>query len=133
MFILVWPIASFQLVWEALQDVTLIILEVEIVSLFLFLQFSLLVKLFPDKTYFKVAAIVSLALSFYKPPLEEGGQLSQSKWSNLNFPDQKQKPRNFYLFTKLILKFIDYLLNIKALWIMHNFIEEKQGVLLTIY
>jgi len=40
------PKTFLELVWEALQDVTLIILE--------------------------VAAIVSLALSFYKPPLEEG-------------------------------------------------------------
>ena len=72
MFILVWATISFQLVWEALQDVTLIILEVEMS----FLQMILLDKLFCDKTYLKVAAIVSLALSFYKPPLEEGGQLS---------------------------------------------------------
>ena len=38
----------FQLVWEALQDVTLIILQ--------------------------VAAVVSLGLSFYKPPTKEGGE-----------------------------------------------------------
>ena len=37
-----------QLVWEALQDVTLIILE--------------------------VAAVVSLGLSFYQPPAREGGK-----------------------------------------------------------
>jgi len=42
------PKTFLELVWEALQDVTLIILE--------------------------VAAIVSLALSFYKPPLEEGAE-----------------------------------------------------------
>jgi len=40
------PKTFLELVWEALQDVTLIILE--------------------------VAAVVSLALSFYKPPKEEG-------------------------------------------------------------
>lgn len=48
------PKTFLQLVWEALQDVTLIILE--------------------------VAAIISLALAFYKPPPgeedEEGGGLS---------------------------------------------------------
>jgi len=43
------PKTFLELVWEALQDVTLIILE--------------------------VAAVVSLALSFYKPPKEEGGPL----------------------------------------------------------
>ena len=41
----------FQLVWEALQDVTLIILQ--------------------------VAAVVSLALSFYKPPKGSGGKKCQ--------------------------------------------------------
>lgn len=41
-------IELFQLVWEALQDVTLIILQ--------------------------VAAVVSLGLSFYKPPTREGGK-----------------------------------------------------------
>lgn len=40
------PKTFFQLVWEALQDVTLIILE--------------------------VAAVISLALAFYKPPEDEG-------------------------------------------------------------
>ena len=46
---LVWyQIFMFQLVWEALQDVTLIILQ--------------------------VAAVVSLGLSFYKPPTKEGGE-----------------------------------------------------------
>jgi len=45
------PKTFLELVWEALQDVTLIILE--------------------------VAAIVSLALSFYKPPLEEGAEEEQ--------------------------------------------------------
>ena len=40
-----------QLVWEALQDVTLIILQ--------------------------VAAVVSLALSFYKPPKKEDDVLGQ--------------------------------------------------------
>ena len=108
MFILVWETIPFQLVWEALQDVTLIILEVEMS----FLQMILLDKLFCDKTYLKVAAIVSLALSFYKPPLEEGGQLSDI--SNSNFIISEQKPSHFYLFTKLILTFIDYLLNIRV-------------------
>lgn len=41
------PKTFLQLVWEALQDVTLIILE--------------------------VAAIISLALAFYKPPADDGG------------------------------------------------------------
>lgn len=41
------PKTFLQLVWEALQDITLIILE--------------------------VAAIVSLALSFYQPPVDESG------------------------------------------------------------
>ena len=40
------PKTFLELVWEALQDVTLIILE--------------------------LAAIISLGLSFYKPPAEEG-------------------------------------------------------------
>src|SRR6218665_240297 len=40
------PKTFFQLVWEALQDVTLIILE--------------------------VAALISLALAFYKPPASDG-------------------------------------------------------------
>jgi Ca2+ transporting ATPase len=49
------PKTFLELVWEALQDVTLIILE--------------------------VAAIVSLALSFYKPPLEEGEEEeSNTEW-----------------------------------------------------
>ena len=50
------------LVWEALQDVTLIVLE--------------------------VAAIISLLLSFYKPPPTEGEGKSQTKsvqQSNLHF------------------------------------------------
>ena len=42
------PKTFLELVWEALQDVTLIILE--------------------------LAAIISLGLSFYKPPAEDGAQ-----------------------------------------------------------
>ena len=52
-----------QLVWEALQDVTLIILE--------------------------VAAVVSLGLSFYKPPAREGGKRSEVNFirkPNSNLP-----------------------------------------------
>ena len=53
------PKTFLQLVWEALQDVTLIILE--------------------------VAAIISLALAFYKPPPgeedEEGGGLCHPHWA----------------------------------------------------
>ncbi len=47
------PKTFLQLVWEALQDVTLIILE--------------------------IAAIISLVLSFYKPPGEEEGKLKKGK------------------------------------------------------
>ena len=44
-------LSALQLVWEALQDVTLIILE--------------------------VAAVVSLGLSFYQPPAREGGKRTE--------------------------------------------------------
>ena len=55
------PKTFLELVWEALQDVTLIILQ--------------------------LAAVISLLLSFYKPPKEEGedGKLEKSSQNRWNF------------------------------------------------
>lgn len=58
------PKTFLQLVWEALQDVTLIILE--------------------------VAAIISLALAFYKPPAGDEDEEIAGEWSVLWLKRQQQ-------------------------------------------